>query len=400
MRANMLLMLATAASTTSAAASVACDADGDAPTLRRRAAELFESGSYDTADACVSAALARVTEELELLANQAKALRSFREARQQAPSVAPSASGCVVSASGGSVCLPDLVRPSSSSSTPQTAAECGSEATALALLSTKYEGKGNMASDSSSAATVAASEQLVSAHLDAFIVHSVQRQWWAAAKGAVDLLRAQNVPPGPDARRAVTEVRDEAGSLLALMRQTKMDEATISCAVMWAQGIYSVHLNVKFASRLDAPVTVLNVDNEVVSITENRITFSGIGRQKPKRYVVDIELFAPIEPNASSWSFGSVGTVRFVLAKKAEEKWERLSASNESVKNHRVWWEKQEQVEKEDQRKKDAEQAAARAKERSEKEKLEQQNRELKEKAALQEKAERRATQLPLLTAN
>ena len=99
------------------------------------------------------------------------------------------------------------------------------------------------------------------------------------------MLRSQNVPPGAEAKRAVTELRDGASSVLVLMRQTKMDEATINCAVMWAQGVNSIHLNVKFAGRLDAPVTVLNVDNEVVSITESRIEFSGIGRQKPKRCV-------------------------------------------------------------------------------------------------------------------
>ena len=104
---------------------------------------------------------------------------------------------------------------------------------------------------------------------------------------------------------------------------------------MWAQGMYSVHLNVKFAGRLDAPVTVLNVDNEEVSITGTRVSFSGIGRQKPKRYVIDLELYREIDANASTWSFGSVGTIRFQLRKKEEGSWSRLLASNESVKNHR-----------------------------------------------------------------
>ena len=39
----------------------------------------------------------------------------------------------------------------------------------------------------------------------------------------------------------------------------------------------------RLPSRLDAPVTVLNVDNEVVTIEETRVSFSGVGRQKPKR---------------------------------------------------------------------------------------------------------------------
>ena len=70
-----------------------------------------------------------------------------------------------------------------------------------------------------------------------------------------------------------------------------------------------IHLSVKFAGRLDAPVTVLNVDNEVVEINATHLSFSGIGRQKPKTYVVNLEFFEPIDAENSSWSFGSVGTV-------------------------------------------------------------------------------------------
>ena len=82
-----LLVAATSVAASPAAAQ--CDTQGDAPALRRRAAELYEAGSYDVADACVSAALVRVTKELELLAAQAQALRTFREERQRVPAVAP-----------------------------------------------------------------------------------------------------------------------------------------------------------------------------------------------------------------------------------------------------------------------------------------------------------------------
>ena len=386
------VLLAVAAS---ASAAPGCDAGGDADTiaLRNRAAELYEAGDYVVADACISAALVKATEVLEILATQAKALKDFREARLRAPTVAPNGHGCVVDAIGKSICLPALASPSSTSSQPSTAAECGDETTALQVLRAQFgpDSTTEMASN----ALASDSEPDAPTPIDAFIVQSVQRHWWAAAKNAVDVLRAQNMPPGADTRRAVTEIRDEAGSLLALMRQTKMDEATINCAVMWAQGLYSVHLNVKFAARLDAPVTVLNVDNEVVHLGENRITFSGIGRQKPKRYVVDLELFAPIVANESTWSFGSVGTLKFVLKKQNDTHWERLTASNESVKNHRIWWEKQEQVEKADREM--SEEKARKA--RQEREQKQQAEREEREKLAEQEKVERRAAQMPHLLA-
>ncbi|KAL3892674.1 MAG: hypothetical protein SGPRY_014899 [Prymnesium sp.] len=204
-------------------------------------------------------------------------------------------------------------------------------------------------------------EVAMSAHaLDGAIAHSARRGWWRSARAAVDLLRKANASPLSETRRLVTHLRDEAGAVLNLMRQTKMDEATIHCACMWAQGaacnesesasladesrvagLYSVHINVKFASRLDAPVTVLNVDDEVpkspsplisiasspplrlpsscfvsaliscvlhilnhtsvVHINSTHISFSGVGRQKPKRYVVDLQLFGPIVANESSW---------------------------------------------------------------------------------------------------
>ena len=146
---------------------------------------------------------------------------------------------------------------------------------------------------------------------------------------------------------------------------------------------------------------MLNVDNEVVSINETHVSFSGIGRQKPKRYVVDLELFAPIDPNRSTWGFGSVGTVKFVLRKATEGTWARLTASNESVKNHRVWWEKQEQVEKEDRKLREAgERSRKEAQEAEEKQKkqAEAEQRRAREKER-EERTERRAQQKPFLAA-
>ena len=99
-------------------------------------------------------------------------------------------------------------------------------------------------------------------------------------------------------------------------------KAVISCAVMWAQGESSVHatpataparppavpaahacrrraqihLSVKFAGRLDAPVTVLNVDNENVTLTNESFHFSALGRQKPKTFQLHLQLDRAIVP--------------------------------------------------------------------------------------------------------
>ena len=354
--ANLVAVLLTAAAAASAQPS-ACPQTGDAAALRAGAAALYFTGDHAAADACISAALVAITNDLELLAAQADALRRFRDARRAAPASLPAlGSGCIVNADGSSVCLPELSKMSATAQQqmPQSVEECGSEQTALALLQQQQQQQQQPASDVP-AAVADADASAGGSFYDSFIVTAANRLWWTAAKYAVEELRKQNVPPSSEARSAVTQLRDEAGSLLALMRQTKMDEATIHCAVMWAQGESSVHLNVKFAGRLDAPVTVLNVDNEVVHINSTHVSFSGIGRQKPKRYVVDISLYGAIDPEHSSWAFGSVGTVRFILRKNVSGAWPRLSSSNETIFKHRVWWEKQEQVAVSDRKAREAE---------------------------------------------
>ena len=149
---------------------------------------------------------------------------------------------------------------------------------------------------------------------------------------------------------------------------------------------------------------MLNVDNEVVEINATHLSFSGIGRQKPKTYVVNLEFFEPIDAENSSWSFGSVGTVKFVLQKAAAREWPRLTAGKESVKNHRVWWEKQEQVREADRKAKAAREAKenARREEERKKEEVERAVKAAEEKreAAAKEYEERsakRAEQLPFL---
>jgi len=266
--------------------------------------------------------------------------------------------------------------------------ECVSEGEALNLLAAM--GRGECANCPSGGD-----------QLEAALVFASQRHWWSAARGIVDVLRRSNFQVSSEVRRALTDLRDESGAVLALMRQTAMDEALIHCATMWAQGDLSVHLNVKFALRLDAPVTVLNVDHEQVTINSTHVTFSGIGRQKPKRYVVEIELHGLIDPNASSWSFGSVGTVRFVLKKASEGAWPSLYKNPETAKSkHRTWWEHEEKVVAADKATKAKAKAAEVEAQRLERERQQAEKREIEEeekRVAAAAAEARRQTQLPLL---
>ena len=393
---------------------------------RQRGVALYAAGRPAAADLCLTSALARVTAQLESLAAEAEAIRAYRMARQASPDapVNGGAEGCLVGADGSQVCLGALAGRAEPSSSLAVAdgvgvddvAGCTSQAEALAFLQRIERGECHRgACDAAPAA------------LEEGLLVAARRHWWEAARGVVGVLRG--VPSfqiSTHGRRALTEIRDGAGSVLSLLRQTSLDEATISCAVQWAQGESSVHLNVKFAARLDAPVTVLNVDNEEVSINASHVTFRGLGRQKPKVYTLNIELFgeaphpplpsrASLRPSApsppphrpppqvdaaaSNWSFGSVGTVRFVLQKAERGEWKRLTKGADKVKNHRVWWEHQEKVQAEDRARRKAEREAAEAAERAEQ--LEQEGREKaeREKAEAEEKAARRATQAAALEA-
>ena len=143
---------------------------------------------------------------------------------------------------------------------------------------------------------------------------------------------------------------------------------------------------------------------EQVVINATHVTFAGIGRQKPKKYVINVELFGAIVPENSSWSFGSVGTVRFRLTKQETQEWPRLTASAEPVKNHRVWWEGQEQIAAEEtklKREAEARQRATEAEERRLREVEARAEREAIEAEARQKArahaTARRAVLLPLL---
>ena len=272
------------------AAAAADDCGLTVAESRARAVELYAQGDEAGADACLGTAFSQATTQLEALAAEAESIRAYRDARRQHPGAT---SSCVLDAQGASLCL-DGAGSQLSGAVPNAIHQCSSEAQAVTLLQRVQRGE----------------HEMESASLEAGVAHAAQRHWWEAARSALDLLRNRNHVISSESRNVVTVLRDEASSVLSLMRQTKMDETTISCAVMWAQGEASVHLLVKFAMRLDAPVTVLNVDKEQVVINTTHVTFSGIGRQKPKKYVINVELFGAIVPENSSWSFGSVGTVR------------------------------------------------------------------------------------------
>ena len=171
---------------------------------------------------------------------------------------------------------------------------------------------------------------------EADVLLALDRGWFEAAKQLLRLLRSRGdaVASMAEVRARATTIRDEATEVINLMRTGANAEATaVSCAFQWAQRPEFVYLNVKFSSRIDGPVTVLNVDNERVLLGNDTLLFEAVGRQKPKTFKLNLTFHGAIDAERSSWSFGSVGRMSFTIAKAVNETWPRLLAGKTKPKN-------------------------------------------------------------------
>lgn len=151
------------------------------------------------------------------------------------------------------------------------------------------------------------------------VLLALERGWWDAAKQMLRTMRKAGHAVGTmqDVRGAATRIRDQATDIINLMRVgANAEETVVNAAFQWAQRPEFIYLNVKFASRIDGPVTCLNVDNEKVTLTNNSLLFEAVGRQKPKTFRLNLTFNKEIDPEASTWSFASVGRISFTIAKK------------------------------------------------------------------------------------
>ena len=207
------------------------------------------------------------------------------------------------------------------------------------------------------------------------VLLALERGWFDAAKRVLSLMRERGAPVAAMAsvRASATKIRDQATEVINLMRTgANAEETVVSTAFQWAQRPEFIYLNVKFSSRIDGPVTCLNVDNERIEFgneaagngTAGTLLFEGTGRQKPKLFRLNLTLHGAILPESSSWSFASVGRMSITIAKAANETWPRLLQSKTKPKNMHVWHDRQQildaEVKKEkEERKKEREAAAA-----------------------------------------
>ena len=190
----------------------------------------------------------------------------------------------------------------------------------------------------------AASAEEAAAVSEEDVLLALDRGWFDAAKALLRLMRARGdaVATLAEVRARATKMRDQATEVINLMRVGANAEATaVNCAFQWAQRPEFVYLNVKFSSRIDGPVTVLNVDDERVDLANNSLVFEAIGRQKPKTFKLNLTFFGAILPEQSSWSFASVGRMSFTIAKAVNETWPRLLDAKAKPKNMYAWYERQ-----------------------------------------------------------
>ena len=107
-----------------------------------------------------------------------------------------------------------------------------------------------------------------------------------------------------------------------------------------------VFLDVKFSHRLDSP-GCLEVKDPKVAITENSLTFSGNCARSTQRIklMLDIEFFAEIDVEESSYSFTSVGRLNANLKKKEDAVWNK-PVKGKKPQNVHTWWEMKEKYQK------------------------------------------------------
>lgn len=135
------------------------------------------------------------------------------------------------------------------------------------------------------------------------------------------------------------QIKREIDSIINVA-YAKRHTQTVAPAFQWIQSRTNLLLQIKFAHRHDAP-GCLEVKNEKIEFSENKIHFSafGIQAQLPIQFVLDLPLYKEIVPEQSSWNLESVGRLFINATKVVPEIWVSLLKDNEKLPQMRFWWE-------------------------------------------------------------
>ncbi|KAG5179123.1 hypothetical protein JKP88DRAFT_201323 [Tribonema minus] len=172
---------------------------------------------------------------------------------------------------------------------------------------------------------------------------ALQRGWWACSE---ELIKRLAVTMDKDLdhifqmeQRSITR---QLNSLKSVLEASKPMQQ-LSPAFEWAQSGNEVFISVKFAHKVDAPAT-LGVAVDSVDMVGDRVTLkaSTTGR---KQFLLDLQLFGDIDPEASTWQLGSVGRCTLQLKKMQEKPSRWPSLLKEGFKkppNMHFWYDKHE----------------------------------------------------------
>eukprot|EP00743_Colponemidia_sp_Colp-15_P002779 GILK01003007.1.p1 GENE.GILK01003007.1~~GILK01003007.1.p1 ORF type:complete len:475 (-),score=115.67 GILK01003007.1:123-1466(-) len=177
---------------------------------------------------------------------------------------------------------------------------------------------------------------------------SMKRGWWDAAKEMVQSMKTKGRDVSIVVRQTASAIRRQADELVQSLTRKDLLQ-TVAPAFQWAQSGDYLHINVKFAHRLDSP-GALHVTDENITLTNSSLYFSGISvhSNQKRKYELDFDFLHEVDPENSSWSSASVGRLTFTIKKMdAPSVWSRLTNSKAKVPNMHTWWELKEKYQEE-----------------------------------------------------
>lgn len=159
--------------------------------------------------------------------------------------------------------------------------------------------------------------------------------------------RGEGVDLSTTLHQVSSRVRAALQKLADEQEKRKEEDAPIAPAFEWAQSVGFLHLNIKFAHRMDAPVTLgceaspptfssVGVAGSTEVVGTNAVEFSAVCNAKRKRFTLRLLLSRNISAEASTWAAASVGRASLTLRKATDGPWPRLLAGGS--KDPRTWW--------------------------------------------------------------
>lgn len=182
------------------------------------------------------------------------------------------------------------------------------------------------------------------------------------------------------------------------------DFQVVSPAFQWTQSMTNIYIQIKFAHRHDSP-GCLEIKNQSIEIYKNMFYFKGycVLGDVPIKFELNLELFADVNKEESSWDSSSVGRFQLTLKKNIPQMyWDRLLRDpNEKPNNMKVWFEMQAKFEDEirsymeeddeEEFKRQTELIEKKAKEKRKRKKQEKKNKDKLEAAQKKYEAENKA---------